>query len=234
MPSSWARGRRAARTSRSRAGTTPTGSTSGSTGSSRWPSSTSTASSPGCSSSASGTRRWTAAARRCGSGGTDVKVMARKSREYFKASPWELEDAEEELVEIVENHSPSRFVIEDGELVAMDFDVVDWYEGEGGRLRSQVRDTVRIPCDAVILAIGQGDRISLGRARSRDRVQRVGRTDCGPGPPSRARGKASSSAVTRHGVRRTSSGPSSTATRRRSRSTTTAAAFRSTTGCRTG
>ena len=65
-------------------------------------------------------------------GGTDVKVMARKSRGYFKASPWELEDAEEELVEIVENHSPSRFVIEDGELVAMDFDIVDWYEGEGG------------------------------------------------------------------------------------------------------
>ena len=88
-------------------------------------------------------------------GGTDVKVMARKSRGYFKASPWELEDAEEELVEIVENHSPSRFVIEDGELVAMDFDIVDWYEGEGGRLRSRVKDTVRIPCDAVILAIGQ-------------------------------------------------------------------------------
>ena len=88
-------------------------------------------------------------------GGRDVRVMARKSRGYFKASPWELEDAEEELVEIVENHSPSRFVIEDGELVAMDFDIVDWYEGEGGRLRSQVRDTVRIPCDAVILAIGQ-------------------------------------------------------------------------------
>ena len=88
-------------------------------------------------------------------GGKDVKVMARKSRDYFKASPWELEDAEEELVDIVENHSPSRFVIEDGELLAMDFDVVDWYEGEGGRLRSQVRDTVRIPCDAVILAIGQ-------------------------------------------------------------------------------
>ena len=88
-------------------------------------------------------------------GGTDVKVMARKSREYFKASPWELEDAEEELIEIVENHSPSRFVIEDGELVGMDFDIVDWFEGENGRLRSRVKETTRIPCDAVILAIGQ-------------------------------------------------------------------------------
>src|SRR5205814_1855293 len=45
-------------------------------------------------------------------GGTDVKVVARRSRPYFKASPWELEDAEEEGVEIVENHAPKRFVVE--------------------------------------------------------------------------------------------------------------------------
>ena len=88
-------------------------------------------------------------------GGTSVKVMARKSRGHFKASPWELEDAEEELVEIVENHSPSRFVIEDGELLAMDFEVVDWIEGEDGRLKKQVKETTTVPCDAVILAIGQ-------------------------------------------------------------------------------
>src|SRR5688572_22613964 len=39
-------------------------------------------------------------------GGTDVKVVARRSRPYFKASPWELEDAQEERVDIVENHAP--------------------------------------------------------------------------------------------------------------------------------
>ena len=33
-----------------------------------------------------------------------VKVMARKPRSFFKASDWELEDAEEERVEIVVNH----------------------------------------------------------------------------------------------------------------------------------
>ena len=43
-------------------------------------------------------------------GATDVKVIARRSRPYFKASPWELEDAEEEQVEIVENHAPKTFV----------------------------------------------------------------------------------------------------------------------------
>jgi NADPH-dependent glutamate synthase beta subunit-like oxidoreductase/ferredoxin len=87
-------------------------------------------------------------------GGKDVKVMARRSRPYFKASAWELEDAEEEGVDIVENHAPRRFVIEDGRLVGMDFDVVEWYE-EGGRQRSRTLETVFFPCDDVILAIGQ-------------------------------------------------------------------------------
>ena len=52
-------------------------------------------------------------------GAKDVKVMARKPRGFFKASEWELEDAEEENVEIVVNHSPKEFVVENGKLVAM-------------------------------------------------------------------------------------------------------------------
>jgi NADPH-dependent glutamate synthase beta subunit-like oxidoreductase len=87
-------------------------------------------------------------------GAADVKVMARRGRQHFKASPWELEDAEEEGVEIVENHAPKRFVVEDGTLVGMEFDRVRWYE-EGGRQKSETVDSVVIPCDAVILAIGQ-------------------------------------------------------------------------------
>ena len=87
-------------------------------------------------------------------GATDVKVMARRGRQHFKASPWELEDAEEEQVEIVEYHAPKRFVIEDGVLTGMEFDHVEWYE-DNGRQRSRVLETVIIPCDAVILAIGQ-------------------------------------------------------------------------------
>jgi len=87
-------------------------------------------------------------------GGTDVKVVARRSRPHFKASPWELEDAEEELVEVVENHSPRAFVVENGRLVGMQFDRVEWYE-EGGRQRSRTLETVVIHCDDVILAIGQ-------------------------------------------------------------------------------
>jgi len=87
-------------------------------------------------------------------GGTEVKVIARRGRQHFKASPWELEDAEEERIEIVENHSPKRFVVENGVLTGMEFDVLEW-RVEDGRQKSRVLDTVILPCDAVILAIGQ-------------------------------------------------------------------------------
>ena len=66
-------------------------------------------------------------------GGHDVKVIARARGPYFKASPWELEDAEEEGVEIVENHAPKRFVIENGRLVGMEFDRLRWFEQNGSR-----------------------------------------------------------------------------------------------------
>ena len=85
-------------------------------------------------------------------GGKDIKVMARRPRAYFKASPWELEDAEEEGVEIVINHAPKRFVIENGKLVGMEFDRLEWDEKAE---KSKVIDTIIIPCDDVILAIGQ-------------------------------------------------------------------------------
>ena len=88
-------------------------------------------------------------------GAEDVKVMARKPRDFFKASDWELEDAEEENVEIVVNHSPKEFVIEDGRLVGMVFKQVE-YEIEYGRIVNQLTTgEIMIPCDDVILAIGQ-------------------------------------------------------------------------------
>jgi NADPH-dependent glutamate synthase beta subunit-like oxidoreductase len=88
-------------------------------------------------------------------GGTDVKVMARRTRPYFKASSWELEDAEEEQVDIVENHAPARFVVEHGVLRGMDFERVKWHEKPDGRQRAEVLETVFFPADDVILAIGQ-------------------------------------------------------------------------------
>jgi len=89
-------------------------------------------------------------------GATDVKVMARKPREFFKASDWELEDAEEENVEIIVNHSPKEFVIENGKLVGMLFELMEYNIDEKGRIdRGTVVGEKVIPCDDVILAIGQ-------------------------------------------------------------------------------
>ena len=87
-------------------------------------------------------------------GATDVKVIARKTRKYFKASPWELEDAEEERVEILENLQPVRFVIEDGRLTGMEFDKFRSVETDTG-LKQDVIGREIIPCDSVVLAIGQ-------------------------------------------------------------------------------
>ncbi|MCC6241468.1 MAG: FAD-dependent oxidoreductase [Gemmatimonadaceae bacterium] len=88
-------------------------------------------------------------------GATDVKVVARRGRKHFKASPWELEDAEEEQIEIIENHAPKRLVVENGKLVGMEFERLQWTEDANGKQSSAVIDTVIIPCDSVILAIGQ-------------------------------------------------------------------------------
>jgi len=88
-------------------------------------------------------------------GGKDIKVMARKTREHFKASPWELEDAEDEKVDILVNHAPQRFVVEEGRLKGMIFDLVEWHENEKGRLVSTKTGETFIEADDVVLAIGQ-------------------------------------------------------------------------------
>jgi len=89
-------------------------------------------------------------------GAQDVKVMARKPREFFKASDWELEDAEEENIEIIVNHSPREFVLENGKLVGMKFDVMEYKVDDNGRIdRGKTVDEIIISCDDVILAIGQ-------------------------------------------------------------------------------
>ena len=85
-------------------------------------------------------------------GGHDIKVMARRPRGFFKASSWELDDAEEEGVEIVVNHAPKRFVIENGKLTGMEFDRLEW---DAAAKRSNTVETVFLPADDVILAIGQ-------------------------------------------------------------------------------
>jgi formate dehydrogenase (NADP+) beta subunit len=87
-------------------------------------------------------------------GATDVKVISRRTRKYFKASPWELEDAEEEQVEILENLSPVRFIVENGTLTGMEFDRFTSRE-DHGKFIQEPAGRVTLPCDSVVLAIGQ-------------------------------------------------------------------------------
>jgi formate dehydrogenase (NADP+) beta subunit len=83
-------------------------------------------------------------------------VMARKPRGFFKASVWELEDAEEESVQIVINRSPKAFVLENGKLAGMLFDQMEYQLDAAGHITAErIAGEEFLPADDVILAIGQ-------------------------------------------------------------------------------
>lgn len=88
-------------------------------------------------------------------GGKNVYVVARKPRHLLKASEWELDDAEEEKVELLLNHVPLAFLHQNGKLHGTAWEKVEWYENAQGKLTSRKLGQVEIPCDDVILAIGQ-------------------------------------------------------------------------------
>ena len=56
--------------------------------------------------------------------------MARRPRSLLRKRPLRqrLEDAEEVCIEIVINHAPKRFVIENGVLKGMEFERLEWDE----------------------------------------------------------------------------------------------------------
>ncbi|MDE2345717.1 MAG: FAD-dependent oxidoreductase, partial [Gammaproteobacteria bacterium] len=87
-------------------------------------------------------------------GAHDVKVMARKPLSMTKASDWELEEAVEESVEMVECHSPKEFVIKNGRIAGMLFEVME-YQDDHGKLKSRVVAEKFYPADDIVLAIGQ-------------------------------------------------------------------------------
>ncbi|CAA0079287.1 NADPH-Fe(3+) oxidoreductase subunit beta [Zhongshania aliphaticivorans] len=90
-------------------------------------------------------------------GGDEVKVIVRSPFAEMKASPWEKEDAEHEGIPIMDNHVPQAFIVEDGRLVAMRFDRVKAEYDDNGRrkLVSTGEEPVVVPCDDVLVAIGQ-------------------------------------------------------------------------------
>ena len=90
-------------------------------------------------------------------GGDDVKVIVRSGFEEMKASPWEKEDAQHEGIPIINFHVPKAFTHENGKLTGVTFEIVEAKYDDTGRrslVASGVAD-VHVPCDDVLVAIGQ-------------------------------------------------------------------------------
>ncbi len=90
-------------------------------------------------------------------GGEKVRVVVRSPRAEMKASSWEIEDALHEDVPVIDNHVPLEFVVKNARLVGMHFDRVEGrLDAEGRRkLVSTGEEPVFMPCDEVLLAVGQ-------------------------------------------------------------------------------
>ena len=90
-------------------------------------------------------------------GAEDVKVIVRSPFSQMKASEWEIEDAMEENIPILENHVPKKFLHKKGKLFGMEFEKVEAvFDDEGNRSLVPTNDEpVIIECDDVLVAIGQ-------------------------------------------------------------------------------
>ena len=94
-------------------------------------------------------------ARRLGS--SDVRVVVRSGFEEMKASPWEKEDAQHEGIPILNFHVPKSFVHSEGRLTGMTFERVQArFDAQGRRsLEPTGEPDVLLPCDTVLVAVGQ-------------------------------------------------------------------------------
>lgn len=89
-------------------------------------------------------------------GGKDVSVTVRSTYETMKASPWEKDDTLAEGIPILANHSPREFILEDGKLIAMTFNVVESsYDENAKRTIKETGEIVTVECTDAIMAIGQ-------------------------------------------------------------------------------
>ncbi len=90
-------------------------------------------------------------------GGVDVKVVVRSGFDEMKASPWEKDDALMEDIPILNYHVPKACVLDDGNLVGMQFELVKAeYDKKGRRtLIPTGEPDITIECDDVLIAIGQ-------------------------------------------------------------------------------
>ncbi|HOY13260.1 MAG TPA: FAD-dependent oxidoreductase [Saprospiraceae bacterium] len=88
-------------------------------------------------------------------GGDEVKVVVRSPFDEMKASPWEIEDAQHEDIPFYNCHNPKAFLVQDGKLVGMRFEVVEANYDTGKRKLIPTGEIVDFEADDVIIAVGQ-------------------------------------------------------------------------------
>jgi NADPH-dependent glutamate synthase beta subunit-like oxidoreductase len=90
-------------------------------------------------------------------GGANVKVVVRSPFSEMKASPWEIEDAQQEDIPFYNCHVPKAFVVENGQLKGMWFEIVAAvYDSNGRRsLKPTGEPDVFFEADDVLVAVGQ-------------------------------------------------------------------------------
>ena len=90
-------------------------------------------------------------------GAESVTVTVRSPKADMKASAWEIEEAEHEGVPILDNHNPKEFVVDDkGRLTGVKFEKMRAdYDAAGKRKLVATGEVVLIPCDDVLMAVGQ-------------------------------------------------------------------------------
>ncbi len=90
-------------------------------------------------------------------GGEEVKVIVRSGFDEMKASPWEKEDAMHEGIPILNFMVPKSFEHENGRLTGMTFEKVQAVRDADGHrtLVPTGEPDVMVPCDEVLVAVGQ-------------------------------------------------------------------------------
>jgi ferredoxin len=91
-------------------------------------------------------------------GAENVKVVLRTPISAMVASPWEISDTQAEGIPILENYNPVEYVVEDGELKAMKFELIEYSVKEDGtEVFTPTGREETVECSLVLLAIGQAN-----------------------------------------------------------------------------
>ena len=108
-------------------------------------------------------------ALRCGAG--DVKMVCLECLDEMPVSPWELEEAKAEGVEIMPSWGPGRVITEDGKVTRMDLMECTCVFDEQGQFCPEFSETKEcILVDQVILAVGQASDLSFLEDNSQIKV----------------------------------------------------------------